>query len=1017
MSKLVGAVAVAGGGVAGIQSAIDLANSGLKVYLIESNTSIGGKMAQLDKTFPTMDCSMCTLSPKLAEVARHPNIELLTYSEITDIKGEAGDFTVRVKKKATFVDPNKCTACGLCVSKCPVKLPDEYNEGENKRKAIYLAFPQAVPRVYTIDSKHCLYLTRSKCGNCASVCENDAINYDDKDEEIEINVGSIILSTGFEPFDATQLEQYRPDHSDVITSLQFERQLSSSGPFEGHITLSDGTHPKRIAWIQCIGSRSPEIGHRNCSSVCCMYATKEAMVAMEHDPKLETTIFNIDVRAFGKGFEEFYQKARKKTGVRFINSRPSGVEVDPLTNKLSLKYEIENGNGIRQEEFDMVVLSIGLTPSKSSKQLANIAGVEMDDLGFVRTNIDSPVETSQPGIFVSGAMQAPKDIPDTVADASGAASKASSLLSSKRGSLVTEKKYPPERNIGDEIRIGVVICRCGINIGNVVDVPDVVEYAKYLPGVTFAKEEVYACSSDSLAGIADMVREHNLNRVVVASCTPRTHEPLFRETLMEAGLNPYMFELANIREHCSWVHRNEKEKATGKAKDIVRMSVSRANLLQPLYKEKVEFNNSGLVIGGGIAGMNAALDVADKGFHVTLVEKTPELGGLLKTYSRIQDGRSTNEVLDPIIGRVESHDNITVLKDAELVELEGSMGNFTAHIRGTNVDEEIRCGVMIIATGANELVPEGYFSYGKYPNIITQGKLEQMMDEGINEGMDEGISAKNVVFIQCAGGRNDERPYCSRACCTVAMKNAIRLKEYDPGRNVYMLYRDIRTFGRWEDLYTRARELGVMFMRYTEDREPEVGERSIKLFDSLLDMDFDIDYDLLILSAPMVAPDTNATLASLLKVPLDLNKFFLEAHIKLRPVEFATEGLFLCGTAQAPKLVDEAVSQAFAAASRACTILSSDYLETIGNVSVVDPELCIGCGRCTMVCPYKAPELKEIVVETEEITYTTKKCGINPTVCKGCGSCAAECPTGAITSRHFTSPQVMAVIKAYGEGL
>ncbi|MGP8323879.1 MAG: FAD-dependent oxidoreductase, partial [Methanosarcinaceae archaeon] len=449
MSKLVGAVAVAGGGVAGIQSTIDLANSGLKVYLIESSTSIGGKMAQLDKTFPTMDCSMCTLSPKLAEVARHPNIELLTYSEITDIKGEAGDFTVRVKKKATFVDPNKCTACGLCVSKCPVKLPDEYNEGENKRKAIYLAFPQAVPRVYTIDSKHCLYLTRSKCGNCASVCENDAINYDDKDKEIEINVGSIILSTGFEPFDATKLEQYRPDHPDVITSLQFERQLSSSGPFEGHVTLSDGTHPKRIAWIQCIGSRSPEIGHRNCSSVCCMYATKEAMVAMEHDPKLETTIFNIDVRAFGKGFEEFYQKARKKTGVRFINSRPSGVEVDPLTNKLSLKYEIENGNGIRQEEFDMVVLSIGLTPSKSSKQLANIAGVEMDDLGFVRTKIDSPVETSRSGIFVSGAMQAPKDIPDTVADASGAASKASSLLSSKRGSLVTGKKYPPERNIGD----------------------------------------------------------------------------------------------------------------------------------------------------------------------------------------------------------------------------------------------------------------------------------------------------------------------------------------------------------------------------------------------------------------------------------------------------------------------------------------------------------------------------------------------------------------------------------------
>jgi len=1009
MSKLVGAVAVAGGGVAGIQSSIDLANSGLKVYLIESSTSIGGKMAQLDKTFPTLDCSMCTLSPKLAEVARHPNIELLMYSEITGIEGEAGDFTVKVKRKATFVDPNKCTACELCVSKCPVKVPDEYNEGGNNRKAIYLAFPQAVPRVYTIDAENCLYLTKGKCGNCAKACENDAINYDDKDKEIEINVGSLILSSGFEPFDATQLEQYRLDHPDVVTSMQFERQLSSSGPFEGHVTLSDGTHPKKIAWIQCIGSRSPEIGRRNCSSVCCMYATKEAMVAMEHDPKLETTIFNIDVRAFGKGFEEFYQKAKNEKSVRFINSRPSGVEVDPNTNKLSLKYEREDGKGTQVEDFDMVVLSIGLTPSKSSQQLVKIVGVGMDDLGFVETKIDHPVETTRPGIFVSGVMQAPKDIPDTVADASGAASKASSLLSSERGSLVTEKQYPPEKEIGDEVRTGVIVCRCGINIGSIVDVPNVVEYAKDLNGVVFAKEQVYACSTDSLEDIADMVKEHNLNRVVVASCTPRTHEPLFRETLMEAGLNPYMFELANIREHCSWVHQNEKDKATKKAKDIVRMSVSRANLLQPLYKEKVEFNNSGLVIGGGIAGINAALDIADKGFHVTLVEKSDELGGLLKTYTKLQDGRSTNEVLEPIIERVESHDNVTVMTNTELVELEGSMGKFIAHVKGDGVDEEIQCGVAIIATGANELMPEGYFSYGKYPNIVTQSKLEHMIDEGID--------AKDVVFIQCAGGRNDERPYCSRACCTVAMKNAIRLKEDDPKRNVYMLYRDIRTFGRWEDLYTKARELGVVFMRYTEDKAPEVGEKSIQMFDHLLNMDLEINYDLLVLSAPMVAPETNETLGSLFKVPLDSNNFFLEAHIKLRPVEFATEGVFLCGTAQAPKLVDEAVSQASAAASRACTILSSDFLETIGNVSVVDSELCIGCGSCTVVCPYKAPELKEVVVETEEITYTTKKCEINPTVCKGCGSCAAECPTGAITSRHFTAPQIMAVIKAYGEGL
>jgi heterodisulfide reductase subunit A len=1008
MSKLVGAVAVAGGGIAGIQSAIDLANSGLKVYLIEKGTTIGGKMAQLDKTFPTLDCAMCTLSPKLADVARHPNIELLTYSEITGIEGEAGDFTVKVNKKARYVDPEKCTACELCVSKCPAKVPNEYNEGQGKRKAIYLAFPQAVPRVFTIDAEHCIYLTKGKCGNCAKVCENDAINYEDKDEEIELNVGSVILNSGFEPFDASQLEQYRLDHPNVVTSLEFERQLSSSGPYEGHVTLADGTHPKRIAWIQCVGSRSPDIGRKNCSSVCCMYATKEAMVAMEHDPELETTIFNIDVRAFGKGFEEFYQKADKEKGVRYIRSRPSGVEVDPLTDKLSLKYEVE-GNGIKQEEFDMVVLSIGLTPSESSKQLAEIADIEMDDMGFIKTKIDSPLETNRPGIFVSGVIQGPKDIPDTVADASGAASKAGSLLSSERGTLVTEKEYPPEKNIGDEVRTGVVVCRCGINIGSIVDVPDVVEYVKTLPGVTFAKEEVYACSTDSLAGIADLVKEHDLNRVVVASCTPRTHEPLFQDTLMEAGLNPYLFELANIREHCAWVHQQEKEKATKKAKDIIRMSTARVNLTQPLYKQKVEFNKDALVLGGGIAGMNAALDIADKGFNVTLVEKGPELGGLLKSYTRLQDGRTTKEILDPIIERLESHQNINVLKDAELVELEGSMGNFTGKIKGPSVDEELQFGVAVIATGTNELKPEGYFSYGQFPNIVTESELEQRMEEGVD--------ARNVVFIQCAGGRNDDRPYCSRACCTVAMKNAIRLKEEDPERNVYILYRDIRTYGIWEELYTKARELGVVFMRYTQDQEPQVQEKSITVYDHLLGMEFEIDYDLAVLSAPMVTPETNETLAPLFKVPLDANRFFLEAHIKLRPVDFATDGVFLCGTAQAPKLVDEAVSQASAAASRATTILSRDYLETIGNVSVVDPELCIGCGRCTLVCPFNAPELKEIVVETEEIIYTTKKSEINPTVCKGCGSCAAECPTGAITPKHFTTPQIMAVIKAYAEGI
>jgi heterodisulfide reductase subunit A len=999
---MIGAVAIAGGGVAGIQSALDLANSGFKVYMIEPYPTIGGHMAKLDKTFPTLDCAQCTLAPRLVEVGRHPNIQLLTYSEIIAIEGTAGNFTLKVKRKPRYINEEKCTGCGECVAKCPSKVEDEFNEGTGMRKAVYLPFPQAIPRVMTIDAEHCLYLQKGKCGVCKKVCPFDAVDYEQEERVEEINVGSIILSAGFEPFDPSGLEQYRIDHPDVLTSLQFERLLSASGPTEGKIVKKNGEEPKKIAFIQCVGSRNPEIGRKNCSAVCCMYATKEAMVAKEHNPELDITIFNIDIRAFGKGFEEFYQKAKNEHGIRYVRSRPPAVYEDPKTGRISVRYEKEDGSGIEREDFDLIVLSIGLSPSSSAQKLAELAGVELDEHGNIASDTLSPLQTNVPGIYACGTVMGPRDIPDTVADGSGTASKASSLLQAVRGTLITRKTYPPEKP-ADQIRIGVVVCRCGINIGSVVDVPSVVEYAKTLPGVVYAREETYACSVDSQEGIKQMIKEHDLTRVVVAACTPRTHEPLFQETCKDAGLNPYLFEIANIREHCSWVHQKEKEKATEKAKDILRMTVKKASMNVPLQTQDIPFNKSALVVGGGVSGMTAALDIAEKGFPVYLVEREAELGGFVRNLTALADGRNAREVLDGLIQQVESNPNITVLKGSEIIDAEGSVGNFQATIRQGSEEQTIEFGVAILATGAIELTPTGYFSYGERDNVITQSQLEKKLDED--------FKAKSVVMIQCAGARVEERPYCSRNCCASAVKNAIRIKEMSPETDVFIIYRDIRTYGVLENLYTRARELGVIFARYTEDKPPVVGDDVVTVYDHLIGRTLIISSDLVVLSAPLVKPEGVEKLAELFKVPLDSNGFFMEAHIKLKPVEFATDGVFVCGTAQAPKLINESVSQASAAASRACTILSKDALETSGVIAQVDENVCIGCGWC-LLCPYSATSLKEVTVQTEEVTYTGKKSQVNPAACKGCGACAAECPTGAMKISHFTREQIQAMMDA-----
>ncbi|RLA92932.1 MAG: hypothetical protein DRG69_08045 [Deltaproteobacteria bacterium] len=671
-----GAVLMLGGGIGGVQASLDLAEAGFRVYLVESSPSIGGRMAQLDKTFPTNDCSMCILSPKLVECGRHPNIDLFTYSELLALEGEPGAFRARVLKHARYVREDLCTGCGTCQEKCPRKAPSEFDQGLGTRKAIYVPYPQAIPNVPVIDREICTYFLKGKCRLCEKNCPTGAIDYEQQDEELELDVGAVILAVGYDVFDPTIKGEYGyRKYSNVVTSLEFERMLSASGPFQGEVLRpSDGSHPRRIAWIQCVGSRNSQIGRAYCSSVCCMYAIKEAIIAKEHDGLIEPTIFYIDVRAFGKGFDLYYERARSEHGVRFVRSMVSQVVEDPETKGLLVHYVDEAGR-LRREEFDLVVLSVGLGPSRDALELARRLGVELDPYGFCSTSPSQPLSTSRPGVYVCGAFQGPKDIPEAVAQASGAAASAAAEVASARWQLVRREEYPPERDVSSEApRIGVFVCHCGINIAGVVDVEAVRDYARTLPHVVHAEDNLFSCSQDAQERIKKVIREERLNRVVVASCSPRTHEPLFRQTLREAGLNPYLFEMANIRDQCSWVHMKEKERATEKAKDLVRMAVTAAALLQPLQRERLPVHKRALVIGGGLAGMTAALGFASAGFEVFLVEREAALGGNLRHLRYTLRGKDPQALLQELIEKVAAHPSIYVILNAESWTTRASRG-------------------------------------------------------------------------------------------------------------------------------------------------------------------------------------------------------------------------------------------------------------------------------------------------------------------------------------------------------
>ncbi|MBD3253717.1 MAG: 4Fe-4S dicluster domain-containing protein [Candidatus Lokiarchaeota archaeon] len=996
----VGAVLVVGAGIGGSQASLDLADSGYKVYLVESTTSIGGVMAQLDKTFPTNDCAMCIVSPKLVETGRHNNIELIINAKILDFVGEPGNFTVNILKKSLYVNPDKCTGCGVCGQKCPVEAIDVFNEGLSKNKATSVKYPQAVPLVYAINKDYCI-----GCGVCEGVCKAGAVEYDRKDEEVQLNIGAVILAPGFDEFDPSKIKRYGyGEFKNVVTSIEFERILSASGPYSGKILRpSDGQVPVKIAFLQCVGSRDLKEGKPYCSSVCCMYTAKEAVIAKEHMHQVQPTIFSMDIRAYGKDFDKYINNAQEEYGIRYIRSRISSILETPQNNDLKLVYEAENGD-IIEEIFNMVVLSVGLNPPHDANYLAEKFGIALNEFNFIKTNIFNPVQTSRKGILACGAATSPKDIPETVTQASAAAGCVNQLLYNQVGTLITEKTLPSEIFVaGQPPRIGVFICHCGINIGGYVDVPEVTRYAKTLPNVVLADRNLYTCSADTQTIIKEKIKEYKLNRVIVASCTPRTHEPLFQETIREAGLNRYLFQMANIRDQCSWVHMNVPEEATQKAKDLVRMAVKKARKIEPLERIKLNVTRKALVIGGGIAGMIAALNFGSQNYETFLIEKEKELGGHARNIFKTLEGGDVQEFLEELKYNVRNNDNIHVFTQAAIQNINGYIGNFRTSLQYGENDEivDLEHGIILVATGAKEYKPTEYLA-GKDVRVLTQSEFEYVLNK-----TNEIKEKKKIVMIQCVGSRNKEHPYCSKICCAEAIKNALLAKERNPDNEIVILYRDIRTYGFKETYYKKARELGVVFLRYDEVNPPVVSSGGNKLhieFESPKLGTIHLESDLLVLSVGIVA-DTleNEELAKKLKVPLNDDNFFLEAHVKLRPVDFATEGVFVAGLAHCPKTIEDSIAQANAAVSRACTILTKDEIEAEGKIAVVDPARCSGCGMCVENCSYNAIEL----VEDRRFGSIAM---INQALCKGCGACSGNCRCSAIDVMGFTNEQIFEMI-------
>lgn len=939
----------------------------------------------------------------MAEAWRSPNIEILTLTEVTKVKGKPGNFQVTLKINPRYIDPEKCRACGKCLEYCQAITMDWFNANLSFTKAIHIDFPQSIPSVYYIDKSACLKLYRKVlCEMCLSVCDSKSIDFSQKPVIKNVEVGAIILApgSGEQPFEILEKYGYGK-YKDILCSTEIERLISYSGPTEGEfVRESDFKIPQKIAFLQCIGSRDLKNNRIYCSSICCAVSIKQALLIKEHYPSTELTFFYIDIRSPIKEFDKVFKEAAKKYNLKILRTRPG--KIYRKNGKIYIHYVDENGK-LKIDNFDMAILSIGLSPPEDAKKLAKIFKIELNEFGFAKTNPFNPLETTRQGIYVAGVFQGPKDISESVTQASATAAYVSQILKDVRFTSTIEKFYPPENKdlITEEPRIGVFICHCGSNIAGVINVEELKNYAQTLPNVILSETGIFTCSEDFLNKIKEKINEYKLNRIVVASCTPRTHEYIFKNTLREAGLNPGLFEMANIREQCSWIHSDNPEKATEKAKDLIRMAVAKVQKLRLVKTQTIPVTPSALVIGGGVAGLNAALSIAEQGFKVYLVEKERELGGQLKRVKYLITGEDPQKYLEELINKVKNHPNIKIYTGAQIGDISGYAGNYKTLIKVNNTSELIDHGAVIIATGGKEYRPSKYKIDGK--KIITQLDLEEELSKN---SLDKNI--KKIVMIQCAGSRGEELDYCSKICCIQALKNALQLKELNPEIDIYILYIDLRAYGFYEKYYLEARKKGIKFIRFPEEKRPKIITKNkklkVKVYDTILCKDLEIYPDLVVLSVGIV-PQVEKDLVNLLGVSVDNDGFLKEFHIKIGPVETSADGVFICGLAHKAQPLSEVITEAKACAAKAGALLARGSMEIISLTAEVDVSKCIGCGICKDLCPFLAIE----IVKFDK----RKKAQVLKALCKGCGICASHCPVFAIDIEGFLTDALMDQIKAF----